>query len=140
MAGLLLMLLSWWGGELVDGHVHVAPHGGKIAHLGALHLEMRVEESRVRIWLLDRQMKTVAPKGQSLQVTISPKDRSKQVLSLVPEGDHFAAPADLVGLPTLQVTAALKAKGKRAQTTFRWTILDARERIDDSDPIDGRRL
>jgi hypothetical protein len=140
VAGILLMLLSWVGGELVDGHVHVAPHGGKIAHLGALHLEMRVEESRVRIWLLDQQLKAVPPKSLSLQVTISPKDRPKQVLSLVPEGDHFAARAELVGLPTLQVTAALTTRGKRAQTSFRWTILDARERIDDSDPIDGQKL
>jgi hypothetical protein len=140
MAGVLLLMVSWWGGELVDGHVHKTPHGGKIAHLGVLHLEMRVEEREIRIWLLDQQMKTVSPKGQVLQVTVSPKDRPKQTLSLLPTDDHFRAHVELVGLPELQVTAVLTTKGKTAQTTFRWTILDARERIEDSDPQEGLKL
>jgi hypothetical protein len=140
MAGLLLLLVSLWGGELVDGHVHRAPHGGKIAHLGAQHLEMRVDEKQILIWLLDEEMRTLPPNGRALQVTVSPKGRPRQALVLVPIGDHLRAAVDLMGLPELQVSAELKNGRKPLKASFRWTILDATDRIEDSDVLQDLKI
>lgn len=140
MGGALLMLVSFWAGDLVDGHVHVAPHGGKIAHLGALHLEMRVDEDQIQVWLLDQKMKTVPPKGRVLEVVVTPKGRPKQVLRLVPVDDHFRAAVALEGLPELQVTAALKNGKQTERTSFRWTLLDARHRMNDELEMNGLKI
>jgi len=140
MVGALLVLVSFWAGELVDGHVHVAPHGGKIAHLGALHLEMRVDEHEIQVWLLDQKMKTVPPKGRVLEMVVTPKGRPRQVLRLVPAADHFSAVVALEGLPELQVTAALRNGARTDRAAFRWTILDARHRLDDSLEMSGLKI
>jgi hypothetical protein len=140
MGGVLLMLVSFWAGQMVDGHVHDAPHGGKIAHLGALHLELRVDEREIQVWLLDQKMKIVPPRGRALEVVVSPKGRARQVLRLVPADDHFRAVVDLMGLPELEVTAALKSGRRIDRTSFRWTILDAQHRLDDTLEMNGVKL
>jgi hypothetical protein len=140
MAGVLLLLLSWWGGELVDGHVHVAPHGGKIAHLGALHLELKVDEHQIRVWLLDQKLKPVPVEGRTLLVTLTPKEGKPQTPALTREGDHLRAAVSLPGLPELAITAELKSGRRSDKAVFRWSVLDARERIDDSVEGDGEKL
>jgi len=140
MGGVLLVLMSFWAGELVDGHVHVAPHGGKIAHLGALHLELRVDEHEIQVWLLDQKMKTVPPAGRALEVVVAPKGQPKQVLRLVPQDDHLRAEVELDGLPALQVSAALKSGRRTHRTSFRWTIMDARLRLNDELTWEGLHL
>jgi len=137
----LLMTAFLWAGEMVDGHVHKAPHGGKIAHIGDhQHVELRVDETEVVVWILDENARPLSPKGRSLRLTITPKDRPKQTVVMTARDDHFRGAVELLGLPELQVTAELKFGRQTAQTSFRWTILDAPERIQDSDPYDGLKL
>jgi hypothetical protein len=135
-----LLLLTLWAGELVDGHVHRAPHGGKIAHLGDGHLELRVNETELQVWLLDQRMRPLPPGPRSLRLTLAPKGRPTQTVVLTPAGDHLRATVDLTGLPDLQITAELRSGRRTAHASFRWTILDAKERIDDSDPSDGLKM
>lgn len=132
LALLVCQAVVLWMGQKVDGHVHAPPHGGTIAHAGPYHLELLVEESWIEVWVLDARLKTVPPKDLSLRVTLEPKDREKQVLTLAPTGDRFRAAAKLEGFPDLVATAELATAKGIVRGVFRWTLLDARHRMDDS--------
>ena len=129
-------------GQLVDGHLHAAPHGGVIAHAGALHLETVVEETGMEVWLLDRRGKPLPSTGHTLAATLrfqSP-DRPAQTVTFAPSGDHFRALVDLAGLPALNVELRLDAGKRTTRAAFRWTLLDARHRLGDGDPLEGVRM
>jgi hypothetical protein len=117
-------------GQLVDGHLHLAPHGGVISHAGPYHLETVVDEGWIAVWLLDRRMRPVAPGTHTLAATIRLSQRPPQTVAFGARGDHFRAEVDLAGLPTLAVEMRLDAsKHARARASFRWTALDARQRL-----------
>ena len=73
-------------------------------------------------------------------MAIAPKGQPRQVLQLVAQDDHFQAAVDLIGLPALQVTAELKNGPTAVRTTFQWTILDATDRIEDGEPLEGLKI
>jgi hypothetical protein len=150
-AWLAVCNLMLWAGQLVDGHVHAAPHGGKIVHLGAQHLELRVGEKQIEAWILDHKLRTVLPRempGGALKLTLVPQGdklsktekaaRKPQTVAMTPEDDHFRAAVDLLGLPQLTVTAELESAGRTTvRKTFTWTPLDARDRLNDIAPLEG---
>jgi hypothetical protein len=127
----LAMLLA---GQMVDGHVHAAPHGGVISHAGRYHLESVVDEKYIDVWLLDGHMKTVPLVRHALGAILrfQQPDRAPQNVPFTVDGDHFHAPVDLAGLPTLKVEMRLDAGKKQARAAFRWSVLDARH-IDDTE-------
>jgi hypothetical protein len=96
---------------------------------------MRVNEHDVRVWLLDRRLAPVPPAGNKLVLTIRPKGRPAQTVTLAPERDHFHAAVDLAGLPDLTVSAQLTTGSRTFHASLRWTIMDATDRIEDS--VDG---
>jgi hypothetical protein len=121
-------------GQLVDGHVHAAPHGGVIAHAGPYHLESVVDEKRIEVWLLDQNMKPVPAAGHRLAATLRfvQPDRAARSVPFTVEGDHFAAPVDLTGLPSMNVEMRLDPGKKLARAAFRWQAIDSRQRLEDS--------
>jgi hypothetical protein len=128
----LLALAALLAGQLVDGHVHVAPHGGVIAHAGPYHIETVVEEDWMAVWLLDKRMRPVAPAGHTLGATLRRTEDAPETVTFAAQGDHFRAAVDLAGLPPLAVEMRLDSgKHGHARASFRWTALDARQRLED---------
>src|SRR2546421_12065723 len=128
----LLAVSFLLAGQLVDGHVHLAPHGGVILHAGPYHLETVIDEAWIDVWVLDKRMRPVAPAGHTLAATVRPTERPPQTVTFAAQGDHFRAALDLVGLPTLAVEMRLDTgKHAPARASFRWTALDARQRLED---------
>jgi hypothetical protein len=130
---LLLAAALLFAGQLVDGHVHKPPHGGVIAHAGPYHVETVVSQGFVDVWLLDKALKVVPPAGHSLAATVRPGEDAPQRLTFAPHDDHFRAAVDLSAVPAMAVEVRVDA-GRRAaaRASFRWTALDARQRLDDS--------
>jgi hypothetical protein len=119
-------------GQLVDGHVHAAPHGGVIAHAGPYHLETVVDEDRMDVWVLDGNLKTVAPPGPlAATLRFKQSDRAAQRVTFTASGDHLHADVPLAGLPSMNVELRLDAAGKPVRASFRFTALDSRHRLDD---------
>jgi hypothetical protein len=134
------LALLLWVGQMVDGHVHVAPHGGTISHAGPYHLEVVVDEKGVDLWVLDRHMKPVAAAGHSVRLTAMPRGGPAQRLVLSPSGDRWQAAADLASFPALEFKVQVRWGRKTAHASFRWTLLDRRDRIQDGDPLQGLKL
>jgi hypothetical protein len=129
-------------GQIVHGQALRAPHGGVLAPVRSRYLELVVSEHQLRMWVLDQRLKTVPPAGLGLAVRIAPRGRPKQWLMLAPEGDHFCGNVDLEGVPALTVRAALRSRTGTVVASMGWTLLDARDRLDDTELLDdggGRR-
>ena len=135
LAGLLL-----WMGQLVDGHLHVAPHGGTIAHAGRYHLEFRIDERAVDVWIFDARMRPLAPGARWLRMVATRRQGTTQTIVLAPAGDHLHGVADFVGLPDVLVRLELRSGRRFARAVFKWTQLDRTDRIQDGDPLDGLKL
>lgn len=124
-------------GQMVDGHVHKAHHGGVIAHFDRKHVEVVVGEGLVTVWLLNEKERVIPPKGIRGQVRLvlekSVDGGTKtQTVVLQKVADHLEASADVQEADTVTGTLEFRLKGRVTKAAFRWTPLDARKRLDDS--------
>lgn len=142
IAGLVVTALAgWWAGQLVDGHVHRAPNGGVIAHLGDQHVEVVVSDGKLQLWLTDREEKVIPPAGHAVKVILKVTGRGQELtLILTPAGNHLQAGAPVEAGDTIAARVEVRASRKVMRTTFRWTPLDARQRLDDSFEANGQLL
>jgi hypothetical protein len=134
-----IVALSVWSGQLVDGHVHRAPHSGVIAHAGAYHLELVLAEDGEQLWVLDESEQVVRPPaGARLSLTfeqLEPKpDRdapAAKPLHLMPADDHFERLSARGRAPSTRtlVRAELLMGGKTLRALFVYTLLDYRHRL-----------
>lgn len=135
LAALVLLL----GGQMVDGHVHKAAHGGVIAHLGRQHLEVLVDQHRIEAWLLDEKERPLPPRGE-LRITLEIPGEAPRTLTLPAGETRYAAPVSLDLPPEMHIGAELRIGKQVRRVRFRWTVLDARHRLDDTAAPDGRKL
>jgi hypothetical protein len=141
----LLALLAVWAGALVDGHVHKAPHSGVIAHAGPYHLELVVKDHLVQVWLLDGQERTVPPPpGSSLSLVIDhPLERpikGTRRVALQRATDHFECPFRMDPMAGFTADAQLTVRRQRLRARFVVTLLDFRDRLDDTLDTGGEKL
>lgn len=130
-------------GQMVDGHVFKAHHGGVIARLDRKHVvEVVVGEGQVTVWLLNKKEKVIPPKsirGQVRLVLEKSVDgkRSTQTVVLQQVADRLEGSASVQETDTLTGTIELRLKRRVTRAVFRWTPLDARKRLDDSLDLEG---
>ncbi len=124
-------------GQMVDGHVYKANHGGVIAHLDRKHVvEVIVGEGLVTVWLLDEKEKVIPPKsirGQVRVVLEKSVDGKKRTQTVVLQQvvDRLEGRASVRETDTVTGTLELRLKGRITKAVFHWTPLDARKRLDD---------
>jgi hypothetical protein len=133
-----LSRLALLAGQLIHGRVQAAPHHGKVVQLGEQRLELRVLESGVEAWLLDRKLHTRPVAGRILRLTLTPKGQPSQTVVMIGGRDHFRGVVALPGRSELSVTAELDGRGG-AHAEFPWTI-DEADRVADGDPLGGLNL
>jgi hypothetical protein len=137
--------LTLWIGPLVDGHVHKVPHSGVIAHAGAYHLELVPKDRAIEVWLLDQREQVVPPASRStLSLTFDrpltrPVKGAKHVtLQLV--RDHFESPFGMEPITGFTARADLVVGGQKLRATFAVSLLDLRQRLDDTLDLQGEKL
>jgi hypothetical protein len=138
-----LSVLRLFCGVMVDGHVHVAPHGGVIAHAGGAghHLEMVVDEKGIDLWLLDQRLKTVSrERARVMTLTVTPSGGKAAPVSLGQQGDHLHGAVELPDPPRLSAVADVLIGKRKVRVTLSWGPLDERRRLDDTDPMAGLKL
>jgi hypothetical protein len=135
----LMWMASSWAGQMVDGHVHKAPHKGVIAHLGPHHVEWRVDRGKIVAWLLDEKLHVVPPANRALRAELE-IDGAKKSLSLTARGDRFEVGWFVDSHVRMSGTLELTDGKKTFKGPVRWTALDARDRLDDTLGLDGQKL
>jgi hypothetical protein len=125
-------------GQLIHGRVQAAPHHGKVVRLGEQRLELRVQQSGVEAWLLDRKLHTRPVAGRILRLTLTPKGQASQTVVMIGGRDHFRGVVALPELSEMSVTAELDGRGG-AHAEFPW-IVDEADRAADGDPLEGLKL
>jgi hypothetical protein len=138
-------LLALWAGPLVDGHVHKAPHSGVIAHAGAYHLELVPKDRVIQVWLLDQRERIVPPaSGATLSLDfdrpLSRPVKGARSIRLQWATDHFEASFGMEPITGFTARAHLFVAGQRLRATFRVTLLDLRDRLDDRLDMEGEKL
>ena len=133
-----LSRLALLAGQLMHGRVQAAPHDGKIVQFGEQRLELRVRESGVVAWLLDRKLHTKPVAGRILRLTLTPKGKPAQTVVMIGGRDHFRGVVALPALCEMSVTAELDGRGG-PHAEFPWTI-DETDRAADGDPLGGLKL
>jgi hypothetical protein len=153
MLSAVVLALGIWGGQLVDGHVHKAPHGGVLAHCGPYLVEVVVRrapdvadrlpvaalvgqakavvpDAQVEAWLLSEKDTAVTPGARKLKVRSAGREAALPV-----RGDGFAGTL-AVGDREVPLEIELVEGNRTARTHLVWSNLDDRERLDDAP---GRR-
>lgn len=140
-----------WVGQMVDGHVHKAPHGGVVVHAGPYHLEVVVLDREIEVWVLDRaERPATLPGGATVAVALRAGDQSgparqvcgakRTVDASVPQlvfrqraKARFTAPLVLGGAVGKGVWGCVQVRvGSKVHVApFKWTLLDATHRIND---------
>jgi hypothetical protein len=128
----LLLAASLWAGQLVDGHVHKRPHGGALGHCGPLLLEVAIFPDRIDVWLLDEKEVTQEPRGKELTLTVEGPEVPRRRFTARPRGDHFRDSFSYGSPNQVHIVAELRDGGRVCRSTIQWTLLDARDRLDDS--------
>jgi len=128
----LVGLALLWSGPKVDGHIHKAPHGGVIVHVAGLrHLELVVADGMMRVWVLDERERVMPPKAGST-VTVNTDfgaTSAPNLLRLELVGDHYEVRFRTDHGFTARVAATVA--GRQVEAVLRWTMLDARDRLND---------
>jgi hypothetical protein len=119
------------GGPLVRGHVHKAPHGGVIAHVGDDHVELVVSDGLITVWLTDRAEKVISPGGEEVRVTYKVKGKPVATVALQPTGDRREAKAQVEAGDVIAGRVEVRRDKKTLTTSFQWSPLDARQRLND---------
>jgi hypothetical protein len=120
-----------WGGPLVRGHVHKAPHGGVIAHVGDDHVELVVSDGLITVWLTDRAEKVIPPGGEEVRVAFKVKEKPAVTITLHPKGDRREAKAQVEAGDVIAGRVEVRRDKKVLTTSFQWSPLDARQRLND---------
>jgi hypothetical protein len=156
MLSAVVMALGIWGGQLVDGHVHRAPHGGVLAHCGSYLVEVVVRrapdvaerlpvaalvgqskvvvpDADVEAWLLSEKDSAVAPGARKLKVRSAGREATLPV-----RGDGFAGKL-AVGDREVPLELELVDGNRTARAHLVWSNLDERGRLDDAPSLRRRQ-
>jgi hypothetical protein len=143
-----VLALGFWAGQLVDGHVHSAPHGGVLAHCGPYLVEVVVRrgpdvaeklpvaaltgqtravvpDARIQVWLLTEKEMPVMPAGRKLKV------RSTGHHASLPAQDDGFQGKLAVSDREVPLDLELIDGGRVQRAHLVWSALDERERLDD---------
>lgn len=99
-----------------ERHGHQAPHGGKMATVGAYHAEVVVEAGIViKVFLYDSGDTPVPVKGVSGQIHLTYPDNHRETLELAPASDqsHFSAQMIDPGHHNFNAVLSLVIDGQR---------------------------
>jgi hypothetical protein len=148
MLSTIAIVLGFWSGQLVDGHVHRAPHGGVLAHCGPYLVEVVVRrtgdvteklpvsavlgqtpavvpDTEVDVWLLTERETAVNPGARRLKVRSGGREATLAVL-----GGGFSGRMALRD-PSIPLDVEVSESGHTEHVHLTWTNLDDRARLDD---------
>ena len=106
---------------LGHGQAETGPNGGRILEFSkdeSVHGELTVKDGKFHIALLDKAMKPIAIKEQTLTITTGDRDKPEK-LAVQKEGDQFVAPAVQAGQWAIfQFRQTAKAKPVTARVEY----------------------
>jgi hypothetical protein len=139
MPGTGLVVLMWFAGQMLDGHVHKVQNGGKLVHCGGRVVEIVVHRRGeviadipvvdVEGWLYTEKDAWVPPEGKSLRL----RETSRRIeVTLEPTRDHFAGKLPVLGeAGDIPIELEVFDGNRTTRARLTWTNLDERERLDD---------
>jgi hypothetical protein len=114
--------------QMVDGHLHKAPHNGVIVHCGPYLLETVIRDYHVvNTWVMNEKERPVAVGDRSIRVRVV---ETKQELALKSAGDHFEVGlSSAPGGGTMHFDVELRDGRRTYKAAVLWRNIDDMDRM-----------